>query len=320
MILNSILETIGNTPVVRLNHIGSELSCQLFVKCEFLNAGGSLKDRIGWYMVEEAERIGRIKPGATLIEPTSGNTGIGLALAAAVKGYKLIVTMPEKMSQEKAVVLEALGAEIVRTPTEAAWDAPESHIEVAKRLEEELPDAHILDQYTNPANPGAHYRFTAQEILDDFGVDLDMVVIGAGTGGTITGVARRLKEENPNIYVVGVDPYGSILAGGDEVFSYKVEGIGYDFLPDVLDNTLIDEYVKTADKESFLMARRLIREEGLLVGGSSGSVVWAGLKVAARLSAGQKCLMILPDSVRNYLSKFIVDDWLRENGFLENKD
>jgi len=320
MLLDSILDAIGNTPIVRLNHLGSELPCQLFAKCEFLNAGGSLKDRIGAHMIEMAEIDGRIKPGDTLIEPTSGNTGIGLALSAAVKGYRVIITMPEKMSQEKQVVLEALGAEIIRTPTEAAWDSPESHISVAKKLLKEIPNSHILDQYSNPANPNAHYKSTAQEILDDMGSDLDMVVIGAGTGGTITGVAKRLKEVNPNIYIVGVDPFGSILAGGDDVHPYQVEGIGYDFIPDVLDNGIVDEYVKTADKESFQTARRLIREEGLLVGGSSGAVVWAAMKVAARLESGQKCLAILPDSIRNYLTKFPDDNWMKENSFLDDEE
>jgi cystathionine beta-synthase len=313
----SVAEMIGRTPVVRLPKVGAELRCNLWGKCEFLNPGGSLKDRIGARMILEAEKSGRIKPGDTLIEPTSGNTGIGMAMVAAARGYRMIITMPEKMSKEKQVVLEALGAEIVRTPTEAAWDAPESHIGVAKKLEQELPRAHILDQYSNPDNPDAHFSGTAEEILDDFGTDLAMVVIGAGTGGTVTGVSKRLKEEIPDIIIVGVDPYGSILAGPGEIHSYHVEGIGYDFIPDVLDNSLVDRYVKTADKESFLAARRLIREEGLLVGGSSGSVLWAAWQEAAELAEGQNCLCIFPDSVRNYMTKFLVDDWMQEHGFLE---
>ncbi len=316
MIFKNILDTIKNTPTVKLNSIGKELDCELYAKCEFLNAGGSLKDRIGVRMIADAEKEGRIKKGDTIIEATSGNTGIGLALACAVNGYKLIVTMPEKMSMEKEVVLKALGTEIVRTKTELPHDHPDSMMGTAERLHREIPNSHILDQYINPANPDAHYYDTAEEILADFGKDLDMVVIGVGTGGTITGVAKRLKEAIPNIIVVGVDPYGSILAGGDEVFDYYVEGIGYDFFPDVFDPALVDEWVKTADKESFLMARRLIKEEGLLVGGSSGSAVWAALKVAKKLKKGQKCLVLLPDSIRNYLSKFVSDDWMKEKGFL----
>ena len=317
MILNNILGAVGNTPTVKLNRIGSELDCDLYGKCEFLNAGGSVKDRIGLKMVEKAEAEGRIKPGDTLIEPTSGNTGIAMALVAAVKGYRMIITMPEKMSKEKEVVLKALGAEIVRTPTEAAWDDPESHIEVAKKMQSEIPNSHILDQYKNPANPDAHYKGTAQEILDDFDNSLKMVVAGVGTGGTITGMAKRLKEERPGITIIGVDPFGSILGGGDEVYPYHVEGIGYDFFPDVLNNDLIDEYIKLPDAESFQMARRLIKEEGLLIGGSSGGAVWAALQKAERLNAGDKCLVILPDSVRNYLTKFVDDEWMDEQGFLE---
>lgn len=316
MIYDNILETIGQTPVVKINRIGSELPCELYAKCEFFNPGGSVKDRIGYEMVKHAEQSGKIKPGGTLIEPTSGNTGIGIALAGAVLGYKVIITMPEKMSQEKQSVLERLGATIYRTPTEAAWDSPESHISLAKELQHKIPNSHILDQYANPDNPGAHYHGTAQEIIDDFGKDLDMVVAGVGTGGTITGIAKRLKEYNPKIKIVGVDPEGSILGGGTEVKSYHVEGIGYDFFPDVLNNQLIDQYIKTNDVNSFTMARRLIREEGLLVGGSSGAAMWAALQAAKTLPKSAKCLVILPDSIRNYMSKHANDEWMKQQGFL----
>lgn len=316
MIYNNILGAIGRTPVVRINRVASNLSCEMYAKCEFLNPGGSVKDRIGFAMVEKAQAEGRIKPGDTLIEPTSGNTGIGIALAGAVLGYKVVITMPNKMSQEKQSVLERLGAVIYRTPTEAAWNDPESHISLAKKLQQSMPNAHILDQYANPENPNAHYFGTAQEIIDDFGHDLHMVVAGVGTGGTISGIARRLKEFNPAIKVVGVDPIGSILGGGTEVKPYDVEGIGYDFFPEVLDNNLIDQYVKINDLDSFTTARRLIKEEGLLIGGSSGGAMWAALQAAKALKAGEKCLVILPDSIRNYMSKFAQDDWMKAQGYL----
>ena len=315
MIHENILSTIGNTPVVKINKIAKNLDCNVFAKCEFFNPGGSVKDRIGWNMVKEAELSGRIKPGDTLIEPTSGNTGQGIALAAAIKGYKCIITMPEKMSKEKQIALEALGAKIIRTPTEAKSSDPESHISVAKKLKKEIKNSNILDQYSNPSNPEAHYYGTAEEIIKDFQGNLDMVVISVGTGGTITGVAKRLKEEIPKIKIVGADPEGSILGGGEEVSSYLVEGIGYDFIPDVLDNSLIDEYIKTKDEESFTMARRLIKEEGLLCGGSCGATMVAAMKAASKLKNGQNCLVILADGIRNYMTKFPNDSWMKKNGF-----
>ncbi|MBT3665066.1 cystathionine beta-synthase [bacterium] len=315
MIHDNVLSTIGDTPIVKINKIAKNLDCNVYAKCEFFNPGGSIKDRIGWNMVEEAEKSGRIKPGDTLIEPTSGNTGQGIALAAAVKGYKCIIIMPEKMSKEKQIAIEALGAKIVRTPTEALSSDPESHISVAKKLNSELDNSHILDQYSNPANPDAHYYGTAEEIIKDFSDNLDMVVMSVGTGGTITGVAKRLKEKIPQISIIGADPEGSILGGGDEISSYLVEGIGYDFFPDVLDNSLVDRYIKTKDEESFIMARRIIREEGLLCGGSCGATMVAALQAASSLKKGQNCLVILADGIRNYMTKFPNDDWMKEKGF-----
>ena len=318
MIYDNILQVVGNTPVVKLHRLGAECPAELYAKCEFLNPGGSVKDRIAVRMVDGLEESGRVRPGTTLIEPTSGNTGAGLAMTAAVKGYPLIITMPEKMSQEKQVVMEALGAKIIRTPTEAAHDDPESLIGVAKRLNEEIDDSVIPDQYENPDNPDAHYYGTGAEIWEDFGTSLDMVVITAGTGGTITGVARYLKEKNPEILVVGVDPEGSILGGREAVFTYQVEGIGYDFIPGVLDRDLVDRWIYVSDQDSFRMARRLIQEEGLLVGGSSGSAIWATLEAVKLYPETKKVLTLLPDSIRNYLTKFVSDDWMQQQGFLES--
>ena len=316
--LDSILDAIGNTPLVELQKVGKETGCRFLVKCEFMNAGGSVKDRIGRRMVLNAEKSGRIKPGDTLIEPTSGNTGIGMALAAAVRGYRMIITMPEKMSREKQVVLEALGAEIIRTPNEAAFDHPDSHIGVAKQLQKILPNAHILDQYSNPDNPDAHYDGTGAEIIEETdGGKFDYFVAGAGTGGTLSGCAKRIKEYAPHVKIIGVDPVGSILAGPEPIGGYKVEGIGYDFIPDVLDRSLVDEWIKSEDHESFLMARRLIRQEGLLCGGSSGTAMWAAVELAKRVGPGKTIVVILPDSVRNYMTKFMDDGWMKQHGFTE---
>jgi cystathionine beta-synthase len=322
-ICDTVLDAIGSTPMVRIHHIGSDLPCEILAKCEFFNAGGSVKDRIGRQMVLDAEKSGRIKPGDTLIEPTSGNTGIGIALAAAVKGYRCIITMPEKMSKEKVDVLKALGAEIFRTPTEAAYDAPDSHISVARRLQTEIPNSHILDQYSNPSNPNAHYSGTAQEIIQQCGGQVDMLVAGVGTGGTITGIAKRLREHNPNIIIVGVDPEGSILAVPEQLNdkkrleAYQVEGIGYDFIPQVLERDTIDQWYKSNDAESLLMMRKLIRDEGLLCGGSCGAAMSVAIKAAKSLKAGQRCVVILPDSVRNYMSKALSDDWMTDQGYVD---
>ncbi|BCS02457.1 cystathionine beta-synthase CYS4 [Aspergillus luchuensis] len=326
--LDTITQNIGNTPLVKLNRIPRSLGIEatVYAKCEYFNAGGSVKDRIALRMIEEAERSGRIKPGDTLIEPTSGNTGIGLALVAAVKGYKTIITLPEKMSAEKVSVLRALNATIIRTPNEAAFDSPESHIGVAKRLEKELPNAHILDQYGNVNNPLAHEFGTAEEIWTQTEGRISAVVAGAGTGGTITGISRGLKKHNPDIQVIAADPHGSILAlpaalNEEHVNEpYKVEGIGYDFIPDVLDRQAVDKWYKTADKESFQYSRRLIAEEGLLVGGSSGSAISALAQAAKdnRFKKDDVVVVVLPDSIRSYLTKFADDDWLAANGLLSS--
>uniref|UniRef100_A0A8C3XDH9 Cystathionine beta-synthase n=1 Tax=Cyanoderma ruficeps TaxID=181631 RepID=A0A8C3XDH9_9PASS len=320
-ILPNILKKIGCTPMVRINKIGKSygLKCELLAKCEYFNAGGSVKDRISLRMVEDAERAGIIKPGDTLIEPTSGNTGIGLALVAALKGYRCIIVLPEKMSMEKVDILKALGVEIVRTPC-TRFDAPESNIRVAWKLKSEIPNSHILDQVkaVPPLTPFPKRVYRVSRCLG-----VHMVVIGSGTGGTITGVARKLKEKCPECKVIGVDPDGSIVALPSELnrtntTTIEVEGIGHDFIPTVLDRSVVDQWYKSNDRDSFLMSRRLIREEGLLCGGSSGSAMSVAVRAAKDLKEGQRCVVILPDSVRNYMSKFVNDKWMIKNGFLND--
>ncbi|XP_043260546.1 cystathionine beta-synthase [Colletes gigas] len=323
-IIPDILATIGQTPLIKLNSIPKSygIKCEMYVKCEFFNPGGSVKDRIAYRMVQDAEEQGLLKPGYTIIEPTSGNTGIGLAMAAAVKGYRCIIVMPEKMSNEKVYTLHALGAEIVRTPTEASWDSPEAHINVAHKLQKEIPNSIVLDQYTNPGNPLAHYDQTAVEIWKQCDGKIDYLVAGAGTGGTVSGIGRKLKELSPNTKIIAVDPKGSILAHSpelqDDISFYEVEGIGYDFVPTVLDRNVIDKWIKTEDCESLNAARMLIRREGLLCGGSSGAALTAALKIAKDIPEGKRVVVILPDGIRNYMTKFVSDNWMEVRGFLES--
>jgi len=288
-------------------------------KCEFLNPGGSVKDRIARQMVLEAEASGRIKKGDTLVEPTSGNTGIGLAMAAAARGFKMIICMPMKMSAEKERVLNVLGAKVIRTPTAVAYDHPDSLISVAWRLAKENPETHhVLDQYGNTANPNAHEYGTGAEIVRQCGGKVDAIVVGAGTGGTITGIGRALKKAIPGVKVIGVDPIGSILAdpeAGAPPTSYQVEGIGYDFVPKVCDRSVVDTWVKTEDARSFEFARMIQKHEGMLVGGSSGSAMIGVVEACKEFGPDKRVVVVFPDNIRNYISKFADDNWLREKGF-----
>ena len=314
----SVLELIGKTPLIKLNRITKDIKSKIYIKAEFLNPGGSVKDRIGLKMIEAAERQGWLKPGGTIIEATAGNTGVGLALVAAVKGYRCIFVMPDKMSQEKVNLLQAYGAEVVITPTSVAPDSPESYNGVADRLAREIPNAYRPNQFENPDNPLAHYLTTGPEIWIDSHGKVEVFVAGMGTGGTISGTSKYLKEKNANIIVVGVDPQGSILSG-DSPHSYKVEGIGEDFIPKTFNRQIVDDMVRVSDKESFNIARRLAREEGLLVGGSSGTAVAAALKYAERLQKPKYIVALLPDTGRNYINKIFSDQWMQENGFWEGK-
>lgn len=319
---NNILETIGNTPLVRLNSITKGLKPTILAKVEYFNPGGSVKDRIGIRMIEDAEKKGLLKKGGTIIEPTSGNTGVGLALVAAMRGYKTIFVMPDKMSKEKINLLEAYGAEVVITPTNVQPDSPESNMSVAKRLSKEIDGAFMPMQYFNEINPLAHYETTGPEIWRDTDGKVDYFVAGMGTGGTISGVAKYLKEKNPKIKIIGADPEGSMYhhtfyKTNGPIHSYKVEGIGEDFMPSTIDLKLVDEIITVDDKHAFLMARRLARKEGLLVGGSSGAAVYAALEVAKKINENKVIVVLLPDTGRNYISKIYSDEWMRENGFIE---
>jgi len=314
--LDNILQAVGGTPLVRLNNITRGIKSVVYVKAEMLNPGGSVKDRIGVAMVAAAEREGKLKPGGTIIEATAGNTGAGLALAAAIKGYRCLFVLPDKMSQEKINLLRAYGAEIVITPTSVPPDSPESYNGTADRLAREIPNSFRPNQFENPNNPRAHYLTTGPEIWDDSGGKVEVFVAGIGTGGTISGTGQFLKEKNPNITLVGADPQGSILSG-DTPKPYKVEGIGEDFIPKTFNRQLVDEMVRVTDQESFLMARRLAREEGILAGGSSGTALAAALKFAQRLDRPRYIVVLLPDTGRNYIDKIYSDRWMMENGFLK---
>ena len=311
---NNILQAVGRTPLVRLNRIAAGVTSPIYAKVESLNPGGSVKDRVGVAMVEAAEELGLLKPGGTIVEATAGNTGVGLALTAAVKGYRLIVVLPDKMSAEKISLLRAYGAEVVITATNVPPDSPESYNGVADRLAREIPGAFRPDQFSNPNNPLAHYLTTGREIWEDSEGRVQVFVAGMGTGGTISGVARYLKEKNPAITIVGADPEGSILSG-DAPHSFKVEGIGEDFIPKTFNRQIVDEMVRVSDKDSFNTARRLAREEGILAGGSSGTALAAALKYAQRLASPQEIVVLLPDTGRNYISKIYSDEWMTENGF-----
>ena len=315
-IYESLLELIGGTPLIRLSSTGRELDCPLLAKLEMLNPGGSVKDRIGIRMIEAAERSGRLTPGGTIVEPTSGNTGVGLAIAAAVKGYRCIFTMPDKMSQEKIALLRAYGAEVVIAPTAVAPDSPESYYRVADRLTEEIPGAFQPNQYFNHANPQSHYDTTGPEIWDQTGGRITHFVAGVGTGGTITGTGRYLKEKNSEIVIVGADPEGSLYTGS-EARPYLVEGIGEDFIPDTFDPSIVDRWVTVSDRDSFLTARRLTRDEGLLVGGSCGTAVFAALEVGRDLGPDDMIVVLLPDSGKSYLSKLYNESWMLQYGFID---
>ena len=322
----NILEAIGRTPIVKLQKVARHVAAEIFVKCEYLNPGGSMKDRVARNIVEDAERRGLLGPGGTIVEATSGNTGMGLALVAALRGYACVFVMPDKMSQEKVAGLRAFGARVVICPTAVEPDDPRSYYQTAKRIVQETPGAFYANQYHNQANPEAHYLSTAPEIWEQTAGEVDVFVAGMGTGGTISGCGRFFKEKKPGFRLVGVDPIGSLyyeyIKTGrmTRPFAYYVEGIGEDFLPSTMNLKIVDEIVRVDDKECFLMTRELVRQEGLFVGGSSGAAVAGAIKYAEATKRKENILVLLPDGASKYLSKVFDDKWMRENGFLDEPD
>jgi cystathionine beta-synthase len=313
----TILDLVGGTPIVRLPALQPPGGARVLAKLEYLNPGGSIKDRIGLPMIEAAEREGLLRPGGTIVEPTSGNTGVGLAQVAAQRGYRCIFVMPDKMSREKIALLRAFGAEVVVCPTEVEPEDPRSYYSVALRLTAETPGAFNPNQYGNPANPQAHYETTGPEIWEQVGDELDVLVTGVGTGGTVTGTGHFLKERKPSLQIVGADPIGSIYSS-EQVHSYLVEGVGEDFWPTTFDRDVVDRWIRVSDRESFAATRRIAREEGILIGASGGMAVHAALMVSAEMSPEQTLLVILPDGGRPYLSKVFNDDWMLVHGMFDD--